>query len=49
MIHLLAIIAFILALIFFGWNIKHGVWSWQFFMLWGFLLECAAGHERLPH
>ena len=48
MIHLLAILAFALAVIFFAWNIKHGVWSWEFLMLWGFLLECVSGHEKWP-
>lgn len=49
MIHLLAIIAFALAVIFFAWHIVHGVWSWQFFMLWGFLLSTIAGHEKWPY
>lgn len=49
MIHLLAILAFALAVIFFALNIKNGVWSWQFLMLWGFLLECVSGHEKWPY
>jgi len=46
--HLAAIGAFILAVVFYGWNVKHGVWSWEFFMLWGFLLEAVSGHGKWP-
>ena len=49
MTHLLAIIAFALSVIFYAWSIKHGVWSWQFFMLWGFLLEAVSSHDKWPY
>ena len=39
MTKLAAIIFFILALIFYAWNIYHPPWTWEFCMLWGFLLE----------
>ncbi len=48
MIHLFAIIAFALAAVFFAWNLRHGVWSWQFFMLLGLLLATVSGHEKWP-
>lgn len=49
MTHLLAIIAFALAVIFYAWSITHGVWTWEFFMLWGFLLEAISAHPKWPY
>ena len=49
MIHLLAIIALALAVIFFGFHLAHGVWSWEFLALWGLLLWCISGHEKWPY
>jgi hypothetical protein len=45
---LLAVIAFVMSVIFSAWSIHHGVWSWQFFMLWGLLLWCVSGHAKAP-
>jgi hypothetical protein len=46
--HLLAIIAFILALVFYAWHISHDVWTWVFFELWGLLLWCVSEHPKAP-
>ena len=43
MLHLLAIIAFVLAVIFLAWGIAHGVWTWQLFGMLGLLLWCVSG------
>jgi hypothetical protein len=46
---LLALISFALALIFYGWHVAHGVWTWQFWALWGLFLWCLSGaHDRVP-
>ena len=49
MTHLLAIIAFALATIFYAWHLSHGVWAWPFFTLLGFLLESVSHHEKWPY
>lgn len=48
MIHLAAIIAFILAVIFWAWSLGHGVWQWELFMLLGLALWCISGHPKTP-
>ena len=49
MTHLLAIIAFALAVIFYAWSINHGVWTPIFLALWGLLLWCISGHPKWPY
>lgn len=45
---LLAVVAFTGAIIFYGWHIQHGVWQWEFLMMWGLLLWCLSGHPKAP-
>lgn len=49
MTHLLAIIAFALAVIFYGWGISHGVWTYTFMALWGLLLMALSAHPKWPY
>lgn len=49
MTHLLAIIAFALAVIFYGWSIHHGIWTAEFMALWGLLLMALSAHEKWPY
>ena len=46
MVHLLAIIAFVLSVVFYAWDIAHGHWTWTLFMLLGLLLWCISGHPK---
>jgi hypothetical protein len=46
MLHLIAIIAFVLAVIFWAWNLVHGVWAWEMFMLLGLTFWCASEHPK---
>ena len=48
MTKLAAIVSFILSLCFYAWQIKHGVWSWELFMLTGFALEAISEHPKAP-
>lgn len=48
MIHLLAIISFALAVIFYAWTITHGTITSELFMLIGMFLWCASDHPRVP-
>lgn len=48
MTKLLAIISFILSLIFYAWSISHGIWTWQFFMILGLALDCLSDHPKVP-
>ena len=48
MTKILALVSFILSLCFYAWNVKQGVLSWEFFMLLGFVLNCAADDGRVP-
>ena len=48
MTHLAAIIAFILAVIFWILAIGHGVWQWELFMLLGLALWCLSAHPKAP-
>lgn len=43
MLHLLAIISFVLGTVFLAWSIKHGVWGWQLFDTIGLTLWCISG------
>ena len=46
---ILALLCFFAALLFYGFRLAHGVWTWQFLMLWGFFLWCLSGaHDRVP-
>src|SRR5690348_9454988 len=42
-IRLAAIISFVLAFIFYAWQVHHGVWTWTLFMLLGFVLATICG------
>lgn len=50
MIRLAAIVAFILAIIFYGFSISHGVWTYIIFALIGFLCLALDGFSwpRFP-
>lgn len=49
MVRLAAILCLLAAVIFYGWSIRHGVWTWQFFALWGLLLWCVSdSHPKVP-
>ena len=43
MLHLLAIISFVLGVIFLAWSIAHGVWTWELFGMLGLTLWCISG------
>lgn len=49
MLHLAAIIAAALALIFYGFHLSKGVWTPEFLFLWSFFLELCAHHEKWPY
>lgn len=45
---LLAVISFILSLCFYSWSVSHGVFTWEFFMLLGFVLKTLSEHAKAP-
>lgn len=45
MLRLIAIISFVLGVIFLAWNIQHGVWTYKLFELLGLLFWCVSGGE----
>lgn len=48
MTKILAIVAFILALIFYWCSVSKFPFTWEFFMLWGFVLDTLSDHPRAP-
>lgn len=45
---LLALLSFILSLCFYAWGISHGIWTWQLFMLAGFVLKTLSEYDKAP-
>ena len=43
-----ALFAFILSLCFYAWNISHGIWAWELFMLAAFILKTLSEHPKAP-
>lgn len=42
MLRILAILAFVMSIIFYAWNISHGTWTWVLWALLGAALWCAS-------
>jgi hypothetical protein len=48
MFRLAAIVAFVLAIIFYAWNINHDVWTYTLFTLVGLLCWCISDTTTWP-
>lgn len=48
MLHLAAIVLFILSTIFYAWSLGHGVWSWTLLALLGLTCWCISAHPKAP-
>ena len=44
----IALLCFLLSLIFSAWSLAHGAFTWQFFMILGLFFWCLSGHPNVP-
>lgn len=45
---IIALVCFLLAIIFDAWSLAHGVFDWHFLALLGLFFWCLSGHPSVP-